>query len=59
MTRVTAGYGTIPMSTTSGARWRKPAMLTPGSRPGREGVAMSQMAAASRAHSSDSTVATL
>jgi hypothetical protein len=50
---VTAGYGTTLRSTGSVARSRNPAMLTPGSRPDRDGVAMSHLAAASGADSAD------
>src|SRR5262249_29577664 len=48
MTSVTAGYGTTGRSTRSLARSLNPAILTPASRPGWDGTAMSQTAAAAR-----------
>src|SRR5262249_56049126 len=51
MTSVTAGYGTTGRSTRSLARSLNPAIVTPGIRPGRDGTAMSQTAAAARSGS--------
>src|SRR5699024_809715 len=50
---VTAGYGTTLRSTGSVAWSRNPAMLTPGSRPGCDGTAMSHRLAAARNSSAE------
>ena len=52
-TTVIAGYGMVRRSTRSVARARNPAIVTPGSRPGRDGMAISHKAAPSRADSAD------